>query len=213
MGITTDYEERSVSEDWPTTLLRSGVPRKALNFCGDVLTGRDEYVSVIDLGAVYPDTVPPVVYLTGSNGNGKTHMGTWLFARWLLILAIRWLDNRSGWEPLGRWTTGMALSQSLKNFSQDGFDVQRAFGELTRKQLRLLMIDDVFADKATETDIANIAELVERRKNAGLMTILTGNKTVVDVEREYSIRLAERLLDGRVIRFAGKSHRLTGKME
>lgn len=188
------------------------MPTRYIAFTHGALEGLPEFDEIIALGMMLPDP-GTVMYIYGPNGNGKTHMATWLFGQWLALLQAVWHRDKPAKEfpPQGVWISGYDLTQRLKNYSRENFDAQREFQEFTRRQLKVLLIDDVFADRATETDVANIAELVEQRRTRELATIMTGNHSQLDIEQRYSVRLTERVLEGRMVRFTGKSHRLAGR--
>lgn len=156
--------------------------------------------------------MPALVVLYGENGNGKSHMGTWLFSQRMAAahagfnarLAAGELRDRE-FPPTGLWVQANRITAALKAFSRGGFDYERDIAEYTRPEV--LLIDDLFADGATDYDAANLTEVVDRRLSSGKTTIITSNKGPIDIGEVYSRRLADRLAGGEVVRFTGISHR------
>lgn len=200
-----DEPSRTVQIPWDSWLITCGMPRRIVEMARAPLTGRSCYDAV--RRAVNTDA--PTVYLWGTNGNGKTHMASWLLSRWHLTAMQAYQGDSdarfSGWQPTARWATCGDITSALKNFSKGNFDYDREMRAFSRPDV--LMIDDLWADRATEYDVASIVELVEARRNHNLRTIITGNhgaRDLIDISRRFADRLAE----GLVIEFDGKSHRI-----
>ena len=157
---------------------------------------------------------PLIVYLWGSNGNGKTHMGTWLMSQQHARNMRRYYAGiESGANhpyPTALWTTSNALTAALRNYSKGGFDYERE--QLTYTRPTLLLIDDLLSDRASEVDVANLVEIIESRRTSGLQTIVTSNLAMQDVAN-VSRRLSDRLQEGETIQFAMKSHRVIAGMK
>lgn len=136
---------------------------------------------------------PLLLLLTGSPGTGKTHAAARLFMWWTTLTPTR-----------GLWTSEYLLTQSLK-FPQSNWWAEWK----TFTHPALLVVDDLFTEKTSEADVAHLVELIEHRKNSATTTILTTNRSIIDIEERYSVRLAERLMEDTVVLlFQGESRRM-----
>lgn len=207
---------RTVVVSWEQRLAWCGVPRALLSIAARPLRGMKEFERVIHLQAIPHDEFPPIVYLYGTNGNGKTHMGTWLFSRWLArgfrnyAAAIDESTDafKAGvWLPTAVWRTFRGMAEAMKNYNAEGgFNFKETAREFIWPDL--LMIDDLFSDRASETDVANITHVIDSRLNQSKPTIITSNHLPIMLEA-YSPRLADRVADPLgTIHFTGGSHRL-----
>lgn len=182
---------------------------------GEPLRGEDYFDEVIvAAGSAAP--WPLVVYLFGLNGNGKTHMGTWLFWIWHARQMKGWreaVDNgRAGigtqmFQPRALWTTERSMTEALKAYNDERFSFHEQALHFTAPEI--LMIDDVFTERTSETDVSNVTDILETRRNAGRITIITSNRGPIEIADRFSARLAERLVDDAlVVEFTGVSHRM-----
>lgn len=214
-------EPRAFAIDWRSALIWYGVPSLYAGMALTRLHGRPEFDQVAAFAVPQERIVgvlrdsrwqPDLVILYGENGNGKSHMGTWLFSQ-RIAAALASFNTRmkagtldvGEFPPSGLWVQANRITAALKAFSRGGFDYERELAEYTRPAV--LMVDDLFADGASDYDAANLTELIDRRLSAGKATIITSNKGPIDIGEAYSRRLADRLAGGEVVRFTGKSHR------
>lgn len=199
-------DDRRVTVSWVQELVTTGMPRGIAERHESILQGTPYFAAVIDAVRSPSRTV----YLWGPNGNGKTHMGSWLFSTRHAMAMHRYhrdmTTKLSGWYPSARWATSNMITAALKNFSARNFDFEREQRIYTTPDL--LLIDDLWADRATEVDVQNIVEIVDVRTANGRRTILTGNHSPIDIETRFSRRFADRLYDGLMIEFTGASHRM-----
>jgi DNA replication protein DnaC len=154
------------------------------------------------------DGVPSLVTFYGPPGNGKTRIATYVFADVYAGLIRSYDPTESlAFPPQALWITGRQFFQRMKAYDREGFDWQREMAELCRAQLRVLMIDDAIPETVTPTDSGNLTELIERRRTSNLVTIITTNSDPAAVEAKCSGRLADRLFEGAIFRYAGRSFR------
>lgn len=201
-------------------LVWCGVPPIYASMALSRLTGRPEFDAVarcavpraIEDNVRKENWLPPLVVIYGENGNGKTHMGTWLFSQRMAQAHAAFNARLKSatlavgeFPPTGMWVQANRITSALKAFSRGAFDFEREMSQYTMPAV--LMIDDLFADGASDYDAANLTELIERRMSAARATIITSNKGPIDIGEAYSRRLADRLSDGEVVRFTGTSHR------
>lgn len=178
------------------------MPRQIVDMAESPLTGEPEYDAVRALSKQNKK----LVTLYGPNGNGKTHMGSWLFSMWYAGAMYYWSQDTVGrWQPSALWTKANQISAALKNFSRGGFDFQREFELFARPYI--LMIDDLYAEGASDFDNTNLVELIETRLQHKRRTIITTNLSLVDIAERFSPRLADRMRGGEIVRFNGLSHR------
>jgi len=176
----------------------------------------EEYFDSVRTAAGSSAPWPLVVFLFGANGNGKTHMATWLFATWHGRQMSGWdkqrREQRDGigtriFAPRALWTTERMLTESLKAYGNDRFDVRGSMQHYSRPDI--LLVDDVFTERTSETDVSNVTDILEARRDAGKITIITSNRGPVEISTRFSRRLAERLLDeALVVEFTGPSERM-----
>lgn len=198
--------------------MSTGVPRGIVEEIQHPLSNADEYAEVVRIAGMKSPW--PLVFLHGPNGNGKTHMGSYLYHIWHLRQLVGFRSKREQglaqigsnlFQPRAKWITEHDLTAGLKNFSRDGFDYQREFQALLGYDL--LYIDDIITEKTTDTDLSNITEIISARNTGSKPTIITSNKDPLAIEQNYSRRLAERLVVGEVVNFEEGSFRMKKYME
>ena len=197
----------TITVPWEDHLRSLGIPPRLIAYTAAPIPGNGEFESVrTAAGARMP--WPLVVYLFGDNGNGKTHSATWLFSVWHARQFVKWDSDKGKYQPRAKWTTERAVTEALKAYGDDNFDMRRAM--LLYTEPDILLIDDVFTEKTSDTDITNITDLLETRRDSDRITIITSNKGPLTISNDYSVRLAERLIDNAlVLEFTGPSHRMT----
>lgn len=196
---------RTAVYTWTAELISCGFPRVIAGMVESPLAGEPYFDDV--RRAIRTDAL--TVYLFGTNGNGKTHMGSWLLSMWHLIgsraYAEAAMDVRTlQYPPTCRWASCNEITAALKNYSKRGFDFERELAYYA--SFTCLLIDDLWPDRVTEADVASIVELVEIRRNARRRTVITSNheaRALVGISR----RLTDRLAEGVTIKFTGASHR------
>jgi hypothetical protein len=131
------------------------------------------------------------VYAHGPSGSGKTHLG----------VAI--LSERIGRGDGGKfWLCSELLAQLKESFDTGSHLLSN---EVSRA--RLLMLDDVFAERETPWARTTIGDLLRHRHAEALATIITSNLSPSQVA-ESDARLASRLADGVIVRRSSGDFRL-----
>jgi len=209
----SDTESRSPEPiPWRRWLECEGVPTYYAERAQKALGGPD-YSRIIELRDI--EQRPPFVILWSENrGNGKTHMATWLFSQWLALDWTAFHDRveasrrggpRPGWQPSALWASEYDFTLAMKNYDRRNFSAQEVMGHYARPGL--LLIDDFLTEQTSDNDLSNIVELFEKRKNAGRYTIATTNVSPKEIAEEFSLRLADRLLEGVIVHVKAESHR------
>lgn len=182
-----------------------GVPPLVYTMIEKKLEGRPEFDELMRI-ANAPEK-PGTITIYGPNGNGKTHMGTLLFAFivWRVKKTAQEQGRDNGYTSSSLWTSANKIGLRMKNFGRDHFDLEQEMKVFTDPVI--LMIDDLYAEGASEYDNRILVDLLEQRINDYKTTIITTNMTIQDIEQKYSPRLADRLRGGEIVRFTGVSHR------
>ena len=191
---------------WTRRLGMHGVPPLVYSMMERRLDGRPEFDELRRIANT--EEKPSTITIYGPNGNGKTHMGTLLFAFifWrMLMTAKEQKKELNGYTPDALWTSANKMSLRMKNFGRDHFNLEDEMKQFVWPSI--LMIDDLYAEGASEYDNRILVDMMEQRINEFRTTIITTNMTIQDIEQKFSPRLADRLRGGEVVRFTGTSHR------
>ena len=127
---------------------------------------------------------PFVVFIAGPPGTGKTHLAIATLNRYIAA------GNRgSRFLPVGEYL--QAVKRSFGGESHDPTaDVQDS---------KLLVIDDIGSEMATDWVRDQIYTLISHRLNWGKPTIVTSNLDPEEIAKTYHRRLASRLAGGLLI--------------
>jgi DNA replication protein DnaC len=128
---------------------------------------------------------PSIVFLCGATGCGKTHLAAATIHRWIEA-------KRAGALFV---LTGELLASLRRGFS-DG----TAAGNLDQaKFAKLLVLDDIGSEMATDWVRETIYMLINYRMNWLKPTIITSNLLPSEISKTYHARLASRLAGGLAI--------------
>lgn len=132
--------------------------------------------------------------LWGYVGTGKTHSA-------VAAGTLRTGLHRGNF----RFAIANKAMRELKNFhDREAQEIMR--GDLTRPTV--LVMDDIVREKFTDTDVANMAELLDERHSAGKVTIFTTNKPPFEFEEYFGGHLTSRLIGGtRMVEVYGRDRR------
>lgn len=120
------------------------------------------------------------IIFSGQVGSGKTHLG--------MAIANSLLDKSIGVIYMPYRGSITKLKQSITN----GEDYQREIRKY--KEAKVLLIDDLFKGKITESDVNIIYEIVDYRYFKNLPFIITTEKTtedLLDIDEAIGSRLYE----------------------
>lgn len=123
--------------------------------------------------------------LRGDPGAGKTHLATATLRRFVGA------GNRGG-----LWVSVSGLLHRLRQIVATGSD-EDLMGKLIAA--RLLVLDDLGAQKSTDWTVDRLYLLIATRYDALRPTIITTNLSLNDIRDRLDARIASRLADGLVV--------------
>lgn len=126
-----------------------------------------------------------ICFLTGKPGTGKTHLAAATVFRYI----------NAGKKGALFIVTGEFLQAIKKGFSTGGSDgvIRQA------KEAKLLILDDVGSEMATDWVRDTLYTLVNYRMNYMKPTLVTSNLMPSEIAETYHARLASRLVSGLVL--------------
>ncbi len=131
--------------------------------------------------------------LLGPAGTGKTH----------LAAAITRACMEVG-QPV-RFRRAAALYQAIRESYDQGFADEGVLSEYAR--VKLLVLDDLGAGALTDFERRYTLEVLDRRLNAMLPTIVTTNWTLPQIREQMDERIASRLSGYTLLNFTGRDRR------
>ncbi len=138
------------------------------------------------------------MYITGKPGTGKTH------------LAVGLLIEYGHAEPkYHRFVSVPKLIMELHGDVKQDRDYTERIADLTA--VRVLVLDDLGAEKCTEYVRAVLYELVNERIMSGYQTIVTSNLELGEIATNIDERLASRLSGFHTIHLTGTDRRAARK--
>lgn len=137
------------------------------------------------------------LYLWGEAGTGKTRLaGTAAWARLSSGMALRWVS------------VAVLLAKLESSFSDD--ERQVALGVLTGDGP--IVLDDIDKVNPSESKRAQLFAAIDRRVNAGVPMLVTGNLSPARLEQKLDAPIASRILGyalGRTFQMDGPDRRMT----
>jgi hypothetical protein len=141
-------------------------------------------------------SAPSNVFLTGPTGTGKTYAACALLFAWEQKIA------RVG------YTSAKKLANDFRACFVGKGESENDVLDHYCRWFWLLVIDDLGAENRTDGSIANLYTLLQERLNKGLLTIVTSNLTLEEINKELDARMASRLGAFAYYKLAGDDRRL-----
>ncbi len=137
-----------------------------------------------------------MVFLSGNVGAGKTHVAVSLLR-----------DAATRDERRGLFVHASGLFLELRA-TMDNRAASEAHVFAKYLADRLLVVDDLGAEKVSEYVRASWYHIIETRYSEMRPTVVTSNLSLAQVAEAYGDRIASRLASGFVLNFAGGDYRL-----
>lgn len=119
------------------------------------------------------------LYLYGPAGTGKTHL--------LVAIGKAIIDRH--YAEVSYYSAAALLAGARQSFGEQ--HTENPFD--TAAQARVLLLDDIGAEKPSEWALSEFYRLFNRRYNDGLTTLVTSNVNLDAFEGLYDARIADRL--------------------
>ncbi len=184
-------EVEAIRSDPQTALARCGVPKHWLIASFDLCTDLPDALMITAQGwAERPDGL---LYLCGIPGSGKT---------WLAVAILRHVLEEGVFPPSTcRYMAEREYLDGLRAaFNPDAPPVSpRLLPDSHPRRARLLIYDDLAADRQTDWARGEIARLIEARHAICLPTIITSNVALSGVAQAVDGRIASRIAESRMM--------------
>jgi DNA replication protein DnaC len=131
--------------------------------------------------------------LCGPAGTGKTHLAA-AITRACIEIGIPILFRRAA-----------DLFQAIRKAYDQGFAEEGVLAEYAK--VRLLVLDDLGSGALTDFERRYTLEVIDRRSNSLLPTIVTTNWTLDEIRERMDERIASRLSSFTLLAFAGRDRR------
>jgi DNA replication protein DnaC len=203
-----------------------GIPRRYLDYSFDNFTGGDVVKKICrNFVKEYPDVNS--LLLTGPPGSGKTHLAMATCRQLIVDMKVdgsgppRKINEPSYYREVNddyrgndiSFTTVPELLLEIRStFSRDSSESEDDIIEKYAR-VKLLILDDLGAEKASEFAIQSLYLLIDRRNRDLSPTIITTNLSLSEIEERLNGRIASRLAEMKVVKINMPDHRKmrTGK--
>lgn len=169
------------------------IPKKHLESSFDTFKGGDSAKKICQEAAKKYESV----LLTGLTGCGKTHLAV-AMARHIITGAKKPIYSEYEGERVGLFVTVPELLLEIrKSFGKEDQDESKIVDKYSN--VSLLILDDLGAEKCSEWAEATLYIIIDRRNRDEMMTIVTSNLSLPEIEQHLGARIASRLSDMKVI--------------
>lgn len=145
--------------------------------------------------------------ILGSVGQGKTHLAAAALIEWAAEVSYRNRDDeqmQKGLVPDGMFTRMNDLTRDYREIWREDRNESNVMG--TYFHTGLLVMDDMHDDRSPAS-IDAVAEVLEKRYDTMLPTVVTANLQPEEIAETFGARVADRILSGTVLILSGKSYR------
>jgi DNA replication protein DnaC len=123
------------------------------------------------------------VILLGARGVGKTHATVALVAEYLQVAGL----------CSTRFVTAADLLLELRGCYNGKADETDVINKYT-KDTKILILDDIGAEKPSEWTVATLGLIIDRRYRDNMMTLFTSNLTMQELSETVGDRITSRIL-------------------
>uniref|UniRef100_A0A6M3LG55 Putative IstB domain protein ATP-binding protein n=1 Tax=viral metagenome TaxID=1070528 RepID=A0A6M3LG55_9ZZZZ len=176
-------------ESDPERILKNyGIPAKYYKSSFDNYKGGEKYVDACRRFITNPENL----FITGSFGCGKTHMA---------VSIIRELFKQDVVYYTMRFKNVPELLLDIRESfrSNDGNNSEGCIIE-KYSGVKILVLDDMGAEKTSEYSITTLYTLINRRYNDMKPTIVTTNLTIEQIEKQIHPRIASRFAEYKIMK-------------
>jgi len=197
-----------------------GIPKRYLRYSFDNFKGGEAIKNICrQFSSEYPET--DSLLFTGDTGCGKTHLAMATFRDLIVNGKVggsgystdfdqtHYYENLDGVEsrPDVCFTTVPELLLELRRTFKDGSkeSEESVIGKYAK--VKLLILDDLGSEKASEFAIQSLYLLIDRRNRDLKPTIVTTNLSLNEIEDRLNGRIASRLAEMKIIKINMPDHR------
>lgn len=178
--------------------MQMGIPQRYIGKTLEGIGDRDKAI-----GAKVAVMNGKSLYLSSKPGRGKTHLAVALMLEWYAGHMQISQDGYSLKYP------GIPRFLSAGELYLDATKTRRLLDEYTARNVPLLVVDDVGAERKTDWTREVFYLLVDRQYRANKQLILTSNYTLKHIGDNIDDRIVSRLLEmGGELKFTGKDWRV-----
>lgn len=173
-------------------------------------TNYNNYLEACGIPKRFSDVQPKddnrSLFLTGAFGTGKTYLAVAIMKGYIDLL-----PNTCFVEPFNNVPFFITIPDLLLKIRAT-FSISSCESEIVDKyaNTRLLVLDDLGAEKTTEFSLQTLYIILNRRYNEQLQTIITSNLTIDEIRDKIGDRIASRVVGMcKIMKLTGRDKRLS----